>query len=121
MDIELRPDLRETLEEDAAREAKSVSDVVNDAVERYLRERQLARLDAEVEAYERMHPQLKQKYFGQWVAVHNQELVDHDNDHAALYQRVRDKYGRAAVLIRQVMEQPTREIRIRTPSRGKIE
>ena len=119
--IVLRADLRETLEKDAEREAKSVNDIVNEAVERYLRERQLAKLDVEIEAYERMHAELKQKYFGQWVAVREQRLVDHDEERAALYHRVRAKYGWATVLIRRVGEQPVEELWIRTPSTGKIE
>lgn len=119
--IALRADLRETLERDAEQEAKSISEIVNEAVERYVHERQLAKLDTEIAAYERMYPELRQKYLGQWVAVHEQKLVDHDDDRAALYGRVRATYRRTAVLIRQVTEQPGNEIWIRTPSTGKIE
>ena len=32
--IEVRPDLRQPLEQDAAQESRSVSEVVNDAIER---------------------------------------------------------------------------------------
>ncbi|MCI0528316.1 MAG: hypothetical protein L0Y56_12825, partial [Nitrospira sp.] len=74
--IILRDDLREILEKDAKQEAKSINDIVNEAVERYLHERQLAKLDIEISAYEEMHPELRQKYLGQWVAVHDQKLVD---------------------------------------------
>lgn len=119
--IALRTDLRETLEKDAEQEARSVNEIVNEAVERYLRERQLAKLDAEIAAYEQLHPELRQKYFGHWVALHEQKLVDHDSDRAALYGRVRARYGRTAVLIRQVTEQPGMEIWVRTPGIGKAE
>jgi hypothetical protein len=119
--IALRADLRETLERDAEQEDKSVNEIVNEAVERYLHERQLAKLEAEILAYEKLYLELRQKYLGQWVAVHQQKLVDHDDDRAALYRRVRATYRRTAVLIRQVTEQPDNEIWIRTPSTGKIE
>jgi hypothetical protein len=119
--IALRADLRETLEKDAKQETRSVNDLVNEAVERYLHERQLAKLDVEIAAYERMYPELRQKYLGQWVAVHEQKLIDHDDDRAVLYGRVRATYRRTAVLIRQVTEQPDNEIWIRTPSTGKLE
>jgi hypothetical protein len=119
--IALRTDLLEILEQDAVQEARSVNEIVNEAVERYLHERQIAKLDAEVAAFEKMHPELRQKYLGQWVAVHEQKRVDHDSDRAALYERVRATYGRTAVLIRQVTEQPDNEIWIRTPSTGKVE
>jgi len=117
--IALRTDLRETLEKDAEQEARSINEIVNEAVEHYVRQRQLAKLDAEIAAYERLHPELRQKYWGQWVAVHEQKLVDHDSDRTALYRRVRAQYGRTAVLIRQVTEQPSGEIWVRTPDTGK--
>ncbi len=117
----MRSDLRETLEKDARQEARrSVNDMVNEAVEHYLRERQRAKLDREIPTYEAMHPELRQKYLGQWVAVHNQKLVDHDSDGVALYRRVRARYGRISVLIRQVTEQPIEEVWLRTPSTGKV-
>ena len=118
-DLVLRPDLLETLERDAERESKSVNELVNEAVAHYLRERQRAKLSQEIAAYKALHQELKQKYLGQWVAVHEQKLVDHDPDGGALYQRVRAKYGRAAVLIRQVTEQIIEEVWVRTPSTGK--
>jgi hypothetical protein len=117
--IALRTDLRETLEKDAEQEARSINEIVNEAVEHYVRQRQLAKLDAEIAAYERLHPELRQKYCGQWIAVHEQKLVDHDSDRTALYRRVRAQYGRTAVLIRQVTEQPSGEIWVRTPDTGK--
>jgi hypothetical protein len=120
-EIVLRSDLHETLEKDAEREDRSVNEIVNEAIERYLHERQIAKLDAEIAAFEKLYPELRQKYLGQWVAMHEQELVDYDSDRAALYKRVRATYGRTAVLIRQVTEQPDNEIWIRTPSTGKVE
>src|SRR3990172_9675270 len=100
--IVLKSDLREILEKDAAQESRTLSDIVNEAVEHYLHERQIAKLEAEIEAYHRMHPQLKQKFLGEWVAVHDRQLVDHDVDRAEMYRRVRARYGRTTVLLRQV-------------------
>lgn len=39
------------------------------------------------------------KYEGQFVAVHNKTLVDHDQDKEALHYRIRAKYGKTAILI----------------------
>ena len=101
-------------------ESRSVNELVKEAVEQFVRERQRAKLRQEIAAYEAMHPTLKQEYLGQWVAVHDQELVDHDRDDVRLRQRVRARYGNSTVLIRQVGEQPVEEVWIRTPSTGKI-
>ena len=118
--IVLRPDLQETLEERAKQAAKSVNDLVNEAVEQYLRAQQRQKLDREIAAYERLHPELRQSHLGQWVAMHQQQLVDADADQAALYRRVRARYGRTSVLIRQVTEQAVEEVWLRTPSTGRV-
>ncbi len=118
--IVLRSDLYRVLEQNAQEEARSVSEIVNEAVEHYLREQQRAKLNREIQAYEALHAELQRKYLGQWVAVHNQAVVDHDQDRVALYRRVRAKYGRTAVLLRQVTEHPHEEIWLRTPSTGKV-
>ncbi|MBI4770633.1 MAG: hypothetical protein HY784_09575 [Chloroflexi bacterium] len=119
--IVLQPTVREMLEKDAEQEERSMSEIVNEAIEQYLLERQRAKLEREIEAYEAMHTELRRQHFEQWVAIHEQRLVDHDADRAALYRRVRTRYGRTPVLIRQVGEQPAEDIWIRTPSTGKIE
>jgi hypothetical protein len=118
--IQLRSDLLEMLEQDAEPLDRSVNDMVNEAVEQYVRERQRTKLDREIRAYEAMHPELWQTYPGQWVAVHRQRLIDHDCDRRALYRRIRAEYGRTSVLIRKVTEHPTEEIWLRTPSTGRM-
>ena len=116
--ITLRADLQATLTASASLEAKSINELVNEAVEHYLLQRQLAQIDVEIEAYQRLHPMLRPAHLGQWVAVHEQQLVDFDIDRAALYHRVRQKYGPRPVLIRQVADQPEADLLVRTPSDG---
>jgi hypothetical protein len=119
-DIQLRPDLSEKLQENAYQSQKSVSDLVNEAVEHYLYTQQRQIIDREIEAYNQMHPALWRTIPNQWVAIHNEEVVDQDPDRIALYGRVRAKYGQTAVLIRQIKADPNPEIQMRTPNRGKI-
>ncbi|MEZ4709126.1 MAG: DUF5678 domain-containing protein [Caldilineaceae bacterium] len=120
LSVALRPELSEPLELDAQELNRSINELVNEAVETYLRARQQEKLNPEIVAYEAMHSQLKTKktYLGQWVAIHDSQLVDSDADGAALYKRIRGEYGRKAVLIRQVAAEPVEEIWIRTPSTG---
>jgi hypothetical protein len=115
MDIEIRPDLLSSLRQDAERQARSVSDLVNEAVEGYLRERDREKLEAEIAAFTAMHAELKQRYFGEWVAVHEGRVIDHDRELAPLYARIRQLYPRTAVLMRQVEEEPERDLMIRSP------
>ena len=111
--IILRPDLLEALEKNACVQTKSVSDLVNEAVARYLLDLQRAKLAEEIGAYENRHRELKKKYLGQWVAIHLGQLVDRDANRSELYRRVRERYGRTSVLIRQVREEAVEEIRWR--------
>jgi len=117
--IMLKTDVWQILEQDAQQESRSVTDLVNEAIEQYLYKRQLAKIDREIAGYERLYPELQAKYLGQWVAVHNQKLIDCDNDRAALYHRVRAIYNQTPVLIRQVTEAANEDLWIRTPSYGK--
>lgn len=117
--IELKPELRETLEHVAQQQSSTINALVNQAVEDYLREQQRAKLDREITAFESMHPTLREKYWGEWVAVHEENLIDHDRDLSAMYRRVRAQYGKTSVLIRQVTSIPNEEVWLRTPSTGK--
>ena len=74
----------------------------------------------EIAAFETMHPDLHQKHLGQWVAIHNKKLIDFDEDGSALYQRVRTRYGKTSILIRQVTEKPVEDVWVKTPSTGKL-
>ena len=117
--IVLRPDLRESLASSAQDAARTINDLVNEAVESYLEMRQNEILDREVAAYVRRHEELWRTMPGEWAAFHKQQLVDHDADQVALYRRIRSKYGATPVLIRQVSENPVEEIWVRTPSTGR--
>ena len=74
----------------------------------------------EIAAYETMHPQIRHELFGEWVAVYEGKLVDHDSDASALLMRVDEKYGDAPVLVREVTEVASPDIWMRTPSTGKL-
>lgn len=117
--IVLEPNLRVWLEQDAEQDTRSVNDLINEAVAQYLRERQQAKLDREIVAYEAMHSQLLLDHAGEWVAIHREELVDHDRDRIALYRRIRSRYGRTSVLLRKVMADPVEEVWLRTPATGR--
>jgi hypothetical protein len=117
--IVLRSDLQEVLESAAARESRTLNDVVNEALGWYVQRLQEEKIDREAAAYERLHGSLRDRFSGRWVAIHNQQVVDNDSDHQALYHRVRNIFGRTPVLIRRVTESPIAEIWMRTPSTGK--
>jgi hypothetical protein len=75
-------------------------------------ERDVAREEA---AFYRLHPELWQKYPGQYVAIYNEEVVDHDVDQVSLYLRVKAQYPGQFVWIAPVKETAAEEYVIRSP------
>ena len=60
----------------------------------------------EIEAFHRLHPTLLEKFTGEYVAVFEEEVVDHDVDLAALLQRIDKRFPNDFVLIRPVRQDP---------------
>lgn len=69
-----------------------------------------------VEAYRAMHNELVKRYLGQYVAICEGSLIDHDHDPVTLLQRVRDRYPDRVVLRQKVEPTPDRELRVRRPT-----
>lgn len=93
--------------EQAAQEAQATpEEVLAEAVRRHLWELDRRKIAEESKAYRRQHTDLKARYLGQYIAMHKGEVVDHDTDFQALWQRVRQRFGRTAVLITQVGQEP---------------
>jgi len=99
----------------AEQENKEISELVNEALRQYLWEAKERKIDREMEAYRTMHIELKQRFLGKYVAIHNGELVDHDADRHVLSRRVRQEYRSVAVLITPVEEKPEREFLMQSP------
>ena len=74
-----------------------------------------ATVTREMEAYVALHPSLKADYLGQHVAVLDGQLIDHDNDPAALYQRIVARYGDRFVWMTAVEEEPLTTLVFRSP------
>jgi hypothetical protein len=64
-------------------------------------------------AFYRMHVDLLQKYLGEYVAVYNEEMVDHDRDQVALYLRIKALYPGQFVWIVPVRETAVEEYNMR--------
>lgn len=69
----------------------------------------------ESEAFIRQHAGLLKQYEGQFVAIHNGAVIDHDGDKRTLFHRVRAQWRDMPILIREVNKVPIREVTIRSP------
>lgn len=96
-------------------EGAPIEEVLNRAVTHYRGELGHRKIIAEAEAYRRKHLRLRTKYLGEYIAMHNGHVVDHDRDLAALNRRIRARYGSTPVLMRLVEQVVEREIIVRSP------
>ncbi len=65
-----------------------------------------AAVDREMQAYIALHPALKEAHYGRHVAIHGGELVDVDDDFAALYRRIDARYPHQYVWLARVEDEP---------------
>ncbi len=66
-------------------------------------------------AFQRLHPELVKRYLGEYVAVLDGQVIDHDRDQVALYKRIRQRYPDQFVLISPVTKNPVEEYVFRSP------
>ena len=114
--IALRDTLLMELVEYATEQSVTPEQIIDKLVSQFLYQMSLKKMEAETEAFQEMHDVLVSNYFGEYVAIHNRRLVDNDSDLGALRKRIRDKYGKMAILLRQVTENAKTPIfRMRSP------
>lgn len=104
--ITLDPTLYRWVEQAAQETQTTPEEVLVEALRRHLWELDRRKIAEESKAYRRQHADLKARYLGQYIAMLKGEVVDHDADFQALWQRVRQRFGRTPVLITQVGEEP---------------
>jgi len=113
--IALQPELIEQIRWIAKSERGAIEDFVNQAIRERLRRLEDQKLEAEARAFEGMHPQLVERFPGQFVAVHDGQVVDADVDFEALFLRLQRRFSDVPVLIRQVGAKPILELRAPSP------
>jgi predicted transcriptional regulator len=113
--ITLSPQLINELEQVAEEQAVKPEEILENAVRVYLRQLEHKKIKSEAEAFRIMHVELAKQYLGQFVAIHNGQLVDHDEDFQALHSRIRQRFGRQPILLRRVTIEPERVLIMRSP------
>jgi len=108
--ITLDADTQETAEIVSTMTGKSIDQIIEEALNQQLRQLNRKKIDAEMDSFLRLHEELKKQYFGQYVAIHNGNMVAIGENFESIVLKVRQKFGRVAVLIRQVEESPMRTI-----------
>ena len=72
------------------------------------------KIRAETKAFEQQREMLLTNYLGQYVAVHDGQVIDHDPDLLTLHLRVVERLGDIAVLLKKVTTKPERDLVVRS-------
>lgn len=71
------------------------------------------KIHVETEAFWQMYSELQQHYLGEYVAVYQQQVVDHDHDVLRLEQRVVERFGDTIILFAPVTAIAKRDLQRR--------
>ncbi len=113
--INIDPALQARLDQMAQSLSRLPEEIVNEAISEHLERLSEQKLEAEIEAFEKLYPTLKAHYPHKFVAVHNGQVVDADREFESLFLRIRSHFGDVPVLIRLVGNSPEEEWVFRSP------
>jgi D-mannonate dehydratase len=85
---------------------EELSVVVDDALRAHFFHLRQQKIVNERQFYEANHSEILQKYRGKFVAIHNETVIDADEDGHKLSKRVREQHGRIPIAIIEVRETP---------------
>ena len=113
--ISLQPDLARQIHRLSRAKGETVEEFIDHAVREHVERLEEEKLQAEAEAFIKLHPQLLTQHLGQFVAIFEGKLIDSGADFETLFLRVQKNYPDEVILIRQVMTKPTIELRGPSP------
>lgn len=102
--IDLEPELYKRVEEAAVVYDSTVGEILSQAIRRYVWELELRKISEETQIYHEKFGELKDQYLGQYIAMHEGQVIDHDTDLTVLRRRIHQQYGRMPVMITLVEE-----------------
>lgn len=76
---------------------------------------QVMAMAQEEAAYEALHSELMTHYQGEYVAIYQGQLIDHDPNELSLLRRLDQHYPDQVVLMKQVRPLPEPELHFRSP------
>ncbi len=113
--VTLKSDMAEELNSLANETQTAAGEIVERAVRQYLDRFRREKIHAETEAFHQQHRLILEQYRGEYVAMHEGHVIDHDLDLRALHLRVFDRLGHTPVLLKRVIDEPERELVFRSP------
>jgi len=113
--IAVRADIARSIEKLAHEQGTDAEALVNKWLQWQLALAREQRIREEAARYRAQHSALFPVYAGQYIAMLNGELLDHDAEIGPLYQRMRERFGDEPVLITPVTAEPLPVLNMRSP------
>ena len=104
-----------SLHQVADRLGESAEILADRAIHQFLRQIAERKIAQEEEYFQAQHTQLLQSYQGQYIAMHDGQVIDSDVDELMLYMRIRQQYPLIGILIKEVTDTPEDIWIIRSP------
>jgi hypothetical protein len=98
-EIVLHEPLASQIRQEAEAEGIQVESLIEAALRHYRFQSQRKKIDAESAWWQSAAAEVRARYTGEFVAIHQQIVVDHDQDEEALRKRIRSQYGKTPILI----------------------
>ena len=109
MTLTIPQQLYERVQHIAQEQQRNIDEVAREALEQVISHWEVSPVsqekEQEKEAFRQLHAALLEKYAGEYVAISDKKLVDHDVDRAALFARIEKQYPNQFVLIRPVRQE----------------
>ena len=109
-EIVLGEPLASQIRREAETQGLAVEELIEAALRHYRFQAQRAKINAEAQWWRAAPSETRARYAGEFVAIHDRQVVDHDHDEESLRKRIRAKYGKTAVLLTPA--EGRRELRI---------
>jgi hypothetical protein len=105
-DLILSESLASQIRREAAAQGVNVDTLLKEALRHYRFKVQKEKISTESAWWWSLPPEVRASYGNEYVAVHNQQVVDHDPVEETLRQRVRTRYVKTAILITPASGRP---------------
>jgi hypothetical protein len=113
--IAIRDELIRSVEKLAQDQGTDAESLVNAWIERELALAREQRIREESARFRTQHSALHAAYAGEYVAMRDGQVLDHDPDVQALYLRMHERFGDEPILIAPVTETPDPTYNMRSP------
>ena len=118
--ITFKPEVAEQITMFANEKHTDPEAIVDDALRAHLLKLRREKIEIELAEFHKQKGSLLTQYRGEYIAMYQGKVIDHDQSLWAMHRRVFEKLGRVVILMKKVAEEPERVINVSSPRFGRI-